>query len=67
MRLKSLFVTDYSKVNQWRSCGYEPVDFGLTKKQKLGVGLIISGIVVPVILPVFITAPLGYALLGGMK
>jgi len=67
MRLRSIFTTDWSKVNKARDCGYEPYNFGATKKEKIGVGLIVTSMVVP-FTAAPVTVPLLYkTMLGGRK
>lgn len=67
MRLWSIFRTDWDQVNRAKDCGYEPYNFGATTKEKIGVGLIATSLVVPcTAAPV--TVPLLYkTMLGGRK
>ena len=67
MRLKSVFTTDWNKVNRAKDCGYEPYNFGATNKEKLGVGLIVFSTIVPATAAP-VTVPLLYkTMLGGRK
>lgn len=66
-RLGGVFATDWNKVNNAKDAGYEPYNFGATKKEKTGVGLIIFSLVVPFTMA-FVTVPLIYkTMLGGIK
>lgn len=67
MRLIGIFKTNWSQVNRAKDAGYEPYNFGATKKERAGVGLIIFSIIVPcTAAPV--TVPLLYkTMLGGRK
>jgi len=67
MRLKSVFTTNWNQVNKARDMGYEPYNFGATKREKTGVGLIIFSLVVPCTLAP-VTVPLLYkTMLGGRR
>ena len=67
-RLWSIFTTDWDQVNRARDCGYEPCNFGATKKEKLGATLIVSSVVIPLVLPAPAVIPLSYKfLLGGRR
>lgn len=67
MRLKSIFTTDWNKVNRAKDCGYEPYNFGATRKEKIGVGMIIFSLIVPATAAP-ITVPLLYrTMLGGRQ
>ncbi len=67
MRLRSIFRTDWDQVNRAKDAGYEPYNLGATRKEKVGVGLVLFSLVVPcTAAPV--TVPLIYrTMLGGKK
>ena len=67
MRLKSVFSTNWNQVNRAKDCGYEPYGYGATTKEKIGVGLIVTSLIVPCTAAP-ITVPLLYkGFLGGRK
>ena len=67
MRLTNIFKTDWTKVNRARDHGYEPYNFGATRKEKIGVGLIAFSLIVPATAAP-VTVPLLYrGFLGGRK
>lgn len=67
MRLRSVFTTNWNQVNRAKDVGYEPYNFGATKKEKIGVGLIATSLIVPATAAP-ITVPLFYKMfLGGRK
>ena len=67
IRLKNIFTTNWSQVNRARDCGFEPCDFGATRKEKTAVSLIIFSAIVPCTLA-GVTIPLIYkTMLGGRK
>ncbi len=66
-RLIRVFRIDKTRINQLRDNGIETYNLGATKKEKLGVGLIVFSLIVPMTATPITVPALYQIFLGGRK